>query len=395
MSTGERKLFGLILLVAFALRLVAALALPPEEDYPDTEQFVKIGQGLLAGRGFTIDGDVKHGRPPLYPMLLAACFAVRDGTTLVKLAQVALDLGTLVLVSVLALRLGLSTRAALLAAALYAVNPFAAQFVRLILSECLSGTVMLGALVMWAGLFDRPRTRDAILTGVLFGLSALTRASTLGLMAIAGVVLAARGAAPSRERVRAAVIAGGMMALTLAPWSIRNIAAHGEFVLVVPIGGMTLYDSLNPNSDGGVRTRDHDQWPQGRTLPEVDRKHREAALAWARANPWRVAELAVEKQKRFWSPVPNAERYHRWPFLLVGVYELPLLLAGVLGALWALFRRHPAGRLTPAFFYFPALHLVYLGSLRYRMPIEPLLGLFAGVLLDSMTRSMIDSHPAS
>ena len=395
MTARHKQVLALCLLVGLALRLVAVLALPPEEDYPDTEQFVLIGQSLLAGQGFAIHGGVGHGRGPIYPLLLAACFAVKDGTTLVKLAQVALDLATLLLVVVLARRLGVSAWGAVLAGALWAVNPYAAQFVRLVLSECLSGTVTLGALVVWAGLFDAPRQRAAALAGALFGLAALTRASTLGLVAIAAGVLAARGAAPLRERLRACAILCGAMALTLAPWVARNYRAHGELVLVAPIGGMTLYDSLNPYSDGGVRTRDHDVWPSGATLPEIDRKHRDLALAWARANPWRVAELAVEKQKRFWSPVPNVPRYHRWPFFLLGVYELPLLVAGVLGAVVAVLRRRPAGRLTPMFFYFPLLHTIYLGSLRYRMPIEPLLGLFAGVLLDSIRRPVIDSHPAS
>lgn len=386
MTSGEKRLLGLVLVVGVAVRLVAVLALPPEEDYPDTEQFVKIGQGLIAGEGFTIDRKIGHGRPPLYPLLLAACFAVHPGTLLPKLAQVGLDLGTVLLVVTLALRLGLSTRAALLAGGLWAVNPFAVQFVRLLLSECLSGTVTLAGLVVWVGLFERARPRDALAAGVLFGLSALTRASTLGLIAIAAAVLAWSGGAPRRERLRAAAIMGVAMAATLAPWAARNTRVHGELVLVAPIGGMTLYDSLNPYSDGGVRTRDHDEWPQGKTLPEIDRKHREAALAWARANPGRVLELAVEKQKRFWSPVPNAPTYHRMPFLLVGVFEAPLLVAGVLGALLAVIRRRAAGRLAPVFFYFPLLHTIYLGSLRYRMPIEPLLGLFAGFLIEEVMR---------
>jgi hypothetical protein len=190
------------------------------------------------------------------------------------------------------------------------------------------------------------------------------------------------------------VLMGLAMALTLTPWTVRNTLLYGEVVLVAPVGGMTLYDSLNPYADGGVRTRDHDVWPSGATLAIIDRKHRDAALAWASANPGRVLELAVEKQKRFWSPVPNAPAYHRMPFLLVGVFEAPVILLGVLGALLAVWRRRAAGWLTPIVVYFPLLHTVYLGSLRYRMPIEPLLDLFAAFLvLEVMRPSTRTSAP--
>jgi hypothetical protein len=370
-----------ILVLAALLRLAAVLALG-EEGYPDSDQFLDIARNVVAGRGFMYNGSYDHTRPPGYPSFLALVFGLGGGIRAVQLAQVGLDTLATWLLMRLALALGLSARAALAAGLLWAVNPYALQFTRLVLSECLAGALFLGTLWAWAELVARPRLGAAFGTGALFALGALVRASAIGAAGLGAAVIAARGEGPRAVRLAAAVALMAGMGLTLAPWTARNYALWGEPVLVAPLGGMTLYDSFNEYADGGVRTVTEGlEWPKGRTIVETDRLCRDLALNWARANPERAAWLSVEKQKRFWSPIPNNEKFRRMPFLLAGVYEVPLFLLALIGAVMAVRERSRAALLLPIVLYFPALHTVYLGSLRYRMPIEPLLALFAAIPL--------------
>jgi hypothetical protein len=111
-----------------------------------------------------------------------------------------------------------------------------------------------------------------------------------------------------------------------------------------------------------------------------------------REEPLRVLGLAVQKLGRTWSPWLNAEGFRAWPVqAAMVVWHVPLYLFAILG----LARRWPAGGaagecggwllkvflLIPVL-YFSAVHALYLGSVRYRTPLMPLVCVFAaaGVL---------------
>ena len=360
--------------LAVALRLVAVCLLPPDDAYPDTVDYVGFGRVLADGSGWWNDSL----RPPFYPMFLAAIFKLGGGLTAVKLAQVLLDGVTVVALVRLALALGLTRGFALGAGLLWAVNPFGIQFARLVLSECLGGTLLVGALALWARPGGAPRAR-ALASGALLGLCALTRASTLVVIPLAALLRPAGGDSPPVARLaRAALLCAGA-ALAILPWAVRNTVLYGEVVLIAPTGGRSLWDGLSEYADGGPRMKGPEVWPHADNAASTDRLYRALAVEWARAHPHEVVALAVEKQRRFWSPVPNFEKYRRMPYVLVGFFELPLILAGLGGCVLAVAKRLPAWRLVPVLACFPLLHLVYLGSVRYRMPIEPLLCIFAAL----------------
>lgn len=382
MRTWLAAIFGL----ALVLRLLAIFVLPGEDRYPDSDQFLSIAEHLVEGKGFLCHDKYEHGRQPLYSIYLAGVFAAGGTTRAAQAGQALMDAACALLAGLLALRLGGSQRAALGAAALWAVNPYGIYFSRLLLSECLAGVLFVGALAVWAGLPGRPSLASAAGAGLLFGLCALTRPSALGTGLIAAVILGLDGAAPRASRVRAAVVVIAVLALVQVPWSVRNSRLYGEFMIMSPLGGMTLFDSFNDHTDGGVRTTKDLPWPTGQNLAEIDRKQGQLAREWALAHPKEVAWLAVEKQKRFWSPIPNFEKYRRMPYVLVGVFEVPFLLAGLAGCVMAVLRRREAMRLVPLVAYFPLVHTIFLGSLRYRMPVEPLLAVTAGLLVDELSR---------
>ena len=370
-------MLALLLTLALLLRLLAVLALPPEDDYPDSIDYLGFARVLADGTGWLHESL----RPPLYPLVLAVLVRPGGGLLAVKLLQVLLDLLLLALLVAMARRLGIDRRLALLAGALWAVNPFAIQFARLILSEPLGDVLLVAALGVWVQLFREPHARGGAVAGVLLSASALTRASALPVIPVAIALLAACGPAPAPERRRAALALAASAALLIAPWTARNYAVYGEVVLVAPTGGRSLWDGLSDYADGGPRYRGPSVWPHVGNAARDDRLYRELAVQWAREHPGRVLSLALEKQKRFWSPIPNIEKYRRMPYLLVAFYEAPLIAAGLAGCALALMRRRRAAVLVPVVACFAALHTVYLGSVRYRMPIEPLQCLIAALLV--------------
>jgi hypothetical protein len=71
---------------------------------------------------------------------------------------------------------------------------------------------------------------------------------------------------------------------------------------------------------------------------------------------------------------------------MVSFFEVPFLLLAVSGLLVSWWQQHPSRILIPVLLFFPLLHTVYLGSIRYRIPIVPLLALFAGLALGSLRK---------
>jgi hypothetical protein len=98
-----------------------------------------------------------------------------------------------------------------------------------------------------------------------------------------------------------------------------------------------------------------------------------------RENPDRAIQLGLVKIARLWKPWPNAAQFRQWWLcLIVAAFFLPT----VGFALFAAVRRKSDVRcllLTAGpVIYFTAIHSVFVGSLRYRLPAEyPLLILSA------------------
>jgi hypothetical protein len=173
------------------------------------------------------------------------------------------------------------------------------------------------------------------------------------------------------------------LALTMTPWWFRNYSITGRFVPTTLQVGASLYDGLSPQADGSSnmefvprfiaeqRAVDAAQAVQpGDTFEErLDRRMREASLAWSRAHPGRVVELAGIKLLRMWTPWPNAgELGGTAAKLAIAVGYLPLIGFGLVGA-WRYGRRDwSAALLALPAAYFTLLHVVFVSSLRYRQP---------------------------
>ena len=122
-------------------------------------------------------------------------------------------------------------------------------------------------------------------------------------------------------------------------------------------------------------------WDTGKqemTEWEKNRYWRQRALEFARENPRRVAELALAKLRRFWSVVPNLPELRK-PVIVAGLggaYVVVVLLA--LAGLLKAWRRWDVGLiLVIPVVYHSLLHTVFVGSIRYRLAVMPLVVVLA------------------
>ena len=184
----------------------------------------------------------------------------------------------------------------------------------------------------------------------------------------------------------------------MTPWAIRNYSVSGHLVLTSLWSGPSLYDGLNPQATGASNMEFFDEDNVMATMSEHEMNGHYSALAvqFARENPGRAAELAVIKMQRFLTPVPSALGELN-PAIRAGCWLLWLLL--FVPVLWACFRsplliRHRLLLLGP-FVMFLCLHALFVGSIRYRLPVEYPLAVLAASVIGRFPRSTGKTGPES
>jgi len=254
-----------------------------------------------------------------------------------------------------------------------------------VLSEALFCPLMVLHIGMWAAACQAPsKVRTAWLAagaGAAAGAAALTRPDWL-LFAPTAVLL---GLAMGGQRRRHLGIGLVMLAACLAamlPWWIRNYHVIGRFVPTTLQVGASLYDGWNPHATGASDlsfvqrfAREEGARPatgRGDLDPfeyRLDRRMRNEAMAWAWENPGRVAKLAAVKFLRMWNVWPNEPGLSSWPIrlALVATY-VPIMLLAAIGAARTIRRGWPYVLCWLPAGYLTALHVIFVGSIRYRVP---------------------------
>jgi 4-amino-4-deoxy-L-arabinose transferase-like glycosyltransferase len=378
----SRRLLALTL-AALAVRL-AFLALEPRSRLVDDETaWTRWGQTLARPKaGFSPVGFPLVYRPPLYPYFIGATHALFGSLAAVKLLQAAL---AALLVPALARlgRVAFDEATGLLAAGFAAFYPELVWFAAHFWSE----TVFM--LLLWWALerllaADAEASRAAALgAGLLFGLAALTRETALYFTPL-GAAWLWRGTRPG-GRARAA---GYLLAalLVVAPWSYRNWVLFRAFVPVSTAGSLNLWQGNTGMGWNEVRAR----WAGVHGAIARSRHARREALAWiGERQPWWLFEKLAREMPAFWEADSLAQKHVRrgayrgvdpgsaWiAALLVQSPYLLALLAFAPGVAAARLDR-PQLLLLGFLAYYLLLHVVTHGYSRYRLPVAPILLVFA------------------
>ena len=251
----------------------------------------------------------------------------------------------------------------------------------LLLSEATFVPLMLlglwGLASLWRDRGPRRPMLVAVGTGLAMGAAILSRPSWALFVPI---VLAIWVLGSGRVAARRALVVALATAAILAPWWARNARIFGRFVPTALWVGASLLDGIGPQATGASDMEFVDE-PDVRALgeSEQDSTFRARSLAFAREHPGRVLGLAVIKLGRFWSPWPNADTI-RGPGVaaISALVTLPYFALMALG-IWD--RRRDLRALVllaGPLVYFCALHMVFVSSIRYRVPGEvPAMGLAA------------------
>lgn len=413
---GLRSPLAWILLLSVLLRVAAAFYLGDRvEALPgifDQLSYDALARQVAAGHGFRFDQDwwpaTRAGEPTahwsfLYTGLLAGVYALLGHQPLVARLLQALVVGILQPLGTFVLaREALGRRAAIWAAGANAVYIYFVYYSAALMTEMLTITALLWLLVIVLRLVEAPSPRRWLALGLLVGI-----AGQLRQVMLLPVPLLCLWVLWRRRSWRTALGIGLAAAIALAlilPVTLRNQRAFDRFVLLNTNAGYAFFWANHPIHGRSFQGILPAEGPGYRDLipPELlglDEAALEDALltrgwGFVRQDPIRYLWLSlsrVEDYFRFW---PAAESSTLSNLSRVGSFALflPFMLAGILRS------RRRWRTCMPLYLFIGAytlLHLLSWALIRYRLPVDAVLLVFAGAALDPMWRCARGVMPAS
>ena len=372
-----------------------------ELAFPDEEAYWQVARSLAGAEGLVDEFGFRATYMPAYPAFLALWATGERPYLAGRLAQAALAALAAPLAAAVAWRWGrwaeklpdrvsappvqgdtLGERRVLgmacIAGAIVAFDPFLTFFSGLFLTEALFAVVLLAAWWFVAGAArceEGGRRRDALGAGALLLVGMLLRPAAIA-VAGAAVLVVVAGRGHSLRRVILACIIVAVIVGGLFPWAMRNRQTIGQWRWLTTRGGISLYDGLHAGADGTsdlAHTKTMDA-VQGLSETEWDAWFRARALEDARQDPVRVARLAGRKFMRTWSLTPNVEEYRGGATAWISAIFMGGVLATALIGGWAHRRAvHAWFVLICPVAAVTALHMIFVGSVRYRVPVLPLI----------------------
>ena len=365
---AERNLVAAILLLALVLRILAAVLLPDQGQLlPDASAYRDSAADLLKYWYVTNPYQM-----PLYPLLIV----VTGSATAQLTADILLSVVSVWLVCALTQELFSSQAATIFAGLTAACYPPFIFFAVVGLSETIFMTLIMTAFLGWY--------RGQFVVAAIASVLAILTRPVFELFAPVLVLLFALVVhrLSLTQALRQLAAYGAIYIVLMTPWWLSNYAQYGRFVHLTPGGGTALYAGNNPmnHSGGGNLGVDYDLSAFSGILDPVerDRALQKAAVAYIVEHPKRFIELAGLKFIRMWRLWPANEGYRNMSTILISIVSfVPVLLLAGIGLF---LKRRMLRRLSPILLFgagYTGVHMIIVGTIRYRLPLEPFLIVFA------------------
>jgi 4-amino-4-deoxy-L-arabinose transferase-like glycosyltransferase len=392
---------GLAARILFCVEVVGLHA-PLRGDEVD---YHGLAVSLASGKGFVnAHGEPTAARPPLYPVVLSGAyrlFGEREETG--RILGIGLGIVVVLLSYVLSKKL-LSEPAAIVAAALAACNPSLIFMSAYLLVENLYIVLVLVFLILFSRGIEQPASyRTCVVGGLTLGLSSLARPNAFLFALFVTAVYALFGRDRRAARLFKSLVILSAFFIAIFPWILRNEKRFGEWIPFTTHGGLAFYQGNNrivndiPNYRGGVAPLESlPGWDSLKSMSDESARNRESwrlGKAFIGENPGLLPRMLAWKFARFWrfradAGLSGVKSGWWWDkgtflgrlassvdvFLVFSIISIPLFILGVavtlrrfrgLVFLYGIILAHT---LTALMFY---------GSLRSRIPVEPVIAIFA------------------
>jgi 4-amino-4-deoxy-L-arabinose transferase-like glycosyltransferase len=299
----------------------------------------------------------------------------------VRLLQSAFGTATVFIAHELGRRI-FNERVGLIATIITALYPSLILYTRFLLAETLFILLLAAATLSLYKISARPASGGSI-AGLLLGLAALCKPATLLVVPLLSVWFLSAMPRIKDALINFILLCFAMLSVII-PWTIRNYVVFHEFVLISTNGGLNLFTGNNPGATGHWEKAEENlvvyapkSELEGASEVKSDKIMYKAALTFIRQNPTRFLVLAMRKFWFFWTD--NEELVTTLPEAASAfVGWILLLLASVVGIALSMGEWRRSLLLYPLITGYTSVHLVFFALARFRLPLVPLLSIYAG-----------------
>ncbi|HAH33120.1 MAG TPA: hypothetical protein DCL44_12480 [Elusimicrobia bacterium] len=384
-----------LFLFALTLRLAYVLFLPTDKLSPDAYVWMDTAWSVAQGLGFG-----GSWRPPGYAFFLAGIFFVFGKSVIAaRIIQALLGALTCLLVYRTGKKL-FTENTGRLAGFLAGFYPYFIAYTGDLLSETFLTFMLALAVYQAVKTAENPSWKNIGLAGIIIGLTGLTKSVVLPFFALSCAWLWWR-----TGKLRTGFMVGLFTLLTITPWTLRNYFHYdNSYVMPVSTPWYSLYgsscdeallDETTGDISKGPGVKQVDQflpkdweYVSGLPLPERDKFCKEKALGWIKNNPGKFAWLIYKRFVHFWRLYPViAYKWEKMAAIATSGLYIPLALLGFFMSL-PLFKK--TSLLLALFVTYTAVHLLFAVTLRYRVPMDPYVLMFASYAL--LNLELVTSH---
>ena len=304
--------------------------------------------------------------------------------------------GVIIGVSMHLARTWFNSRIAMITGILLAFWPSQIQFTTVLASELIFTALVLVAMAIWLNEQIDLQLRT-VLVGSVLAAAAYVRPTAL---LIPLLLLLFRWIYKRKifKTLKATLIIFVLMAVLIAPWSVRNTRVFGEFVTISTNAGANLWMGNNPDSKGGymplpLEVKGMNEAKRNNYLKSVAKAYiKEKPLLFLKRCFTRLVDThSRESIGVAWNEEGLKTRYGEWillPIKLINQFYwmivLGLALIGIilLGKKygWITMISHPTIVLWG---YYAAVHAVIVAQDRYHFPSIPMIAILAAFTISS------------
>ncbi|MFA5778936.1 MAG: glycosyltransferase family 39 protein [Elusimicrobiota bacterium] len=339
---------------------------------------MSIASGIISGKGY---GET--WRPPGYATFLGIIFFFFGKSIFaVRIINSLLGSLTCILIYLIGKKI-FSPLIGKISAILLCTYPYLIAYTGDLISETFYTFLIALSVFFILSCGENPNLKKVILTGFILGVTALTKSTILPFFFFACGWLWWR-----TKNIKIGFLVGIFTLLTILPWILRNYIYYKQFILVSP-GYQTLWIANNDKAMV-IETSGEQDSPMGLDWDYIPSTHQEIlklpkmqsekifkdeSINWIKNNPEKFKWLVKRRLIHFWRLYPMMA--YKWQKIIAiftsGIY-IPLCFVGIILSIQN-FKK--TSLLIFLFIIYTLIHLPFGVTLRYRIPIDAYIIIFA------------------
>lgn len=380
----HRNYLTYITLIAFVFyQIVNFVYLPIDTIFPDERRFLNESIKFALTNEFWM-GDRRAWEMPLTAIIFGSIYKVVNNIDIFIIVVRVFQSVLLIIQAILAYRISQilfeKREIAHITYTIFIFYPFFIFYQSLLLSEMIFNTIVLMAFYMLYKWYQSEFSLNKYfyLVNIIFVFGIYSKGSLSVLPPIVIALFCLLNTKKLRYSIKILLLSCIIYLLLMSLWWVRNYYIFDKFVPFTTSSGANLYLGANPNNKfGGIHWTydvEIDFVEKTNNLTDevlINNIYKERALSFISSNPDRYLELMWLKFKRFYSITFNAEKYNTLFYNLLSIFSYGVVLC--LAIITIVYQYNNFNKLSAIYLfigYFTLLHIIFIASIRYRLPID-------------------------